>query len=115
MDHRKGFTLVELMAVLVILGVLLLMAMPSITNTFRNSREIEEEEYLNTLCLGAQSYMEFEKIDFAKNISYQDISIATLKSSGYVRNTIKVPDSSKDYQCVRITTSKTCSLRASCK
>lgn len=114
MKQKNGFTLVELMAVLVILGVLLLMAMPSITNTFRNSKETEEEEYLNTLCLGVQSYMEFEKKEFGQNASY-DISISTLKSSGYVRDNIKAPDSSTNYQCVRITTSKKCSLVTTCK
>ena len=39
MKNKKGFTLVELLAVIVILGVLLLIAVPSITGVIENSRK----------------------------------------------------------------------------
>ncbi|MDD6878923.1 MAG: type II secretion system protein [bacterium] len=38
MKNKKGFTLVELLAVIVILGVLLLVAVPSVTRVISNSR-----------------------------------------------------------------------------
>ena len=38
MKHRKGFTLVELLAVIVILGVLLLIAVPAVQNIIENSK-----------------------------------------------------------------------------
>lgn len=37
--NKKGFTLVELLAVIVILGVLLLIAVPSVNNIITNSRK----------------------------------------------------------------------------
>ena len=37
--NKKGFTLVELLAVIVILGVLLLIAVPSVNNIINNSRK----------------------------------------------------------------------------
>lgn len=37
--NKKGFTLVELLAVIVILGVLLLIAVPSVTNIINNSKK----------------------------------------------------------------------------
>lgn len=39
MKNKKGFTLVELLAVIVILGVLLLIAVPSITSVINNSKK----------------------------------------------------------------------------
>ena len=109
MDKKLGFTLVELMAVLVILGVILLMAMPSITNTFRNSEDMEAEEYLETICLAAKTYAEFET-----GVSTSHISIDSLISEGYVRDNLKVPDSQKKYRCVKILSTNKCELKVSC-
>ena len=39
MRNNKGFTLVELLAVIVIMGILMLVAIPSITRTIENSRK----------------------------------------------------------------------------
>ncbi len=116
MIEKKGFTLVELMAVLVLLGVILLMAMPSITNTFRNSKELEEDEYINTVCLGAQSYMNLEKdangnkYEYPKALKIEE----DLKGKGYLRENLKVPEESESFKCVRITANKACTLVPSC-
>ena len=37
--NKKGFTLVELLAVIVVLGVVLLLAMPSILDSINASRD----------------------------------------------------------------------------
>lgn len=115
MKKENGFTLVELMAVLVILGVLLIMAMPSITKTFRNSKESEEAEFLDTLCAGAQAYMQFEKDSNDEKYKYpKTLEVSELQSSGYIRNNIKVPDSYENMDCsVTINANKKCTL--SCK
>ena len=39
MKNKKGFTLVELLAVIVILGIILLIAVPKITSTISNATE----------------------------------------------------------------------------
>lgn len=114
MNDKKGFTLVELMAILVILGVLLLMAMPSITKTFRDSRGLEEEEYVNNLCIGAQSYMEIEKDNKGNKFTYpKTIKISDLQNKGYIRTNIKVPEGN-NMKCIQIKEDKTCSLVDSC-
>ena len=38
MDNKKGFTLVELLAVIVILAVILIIAIPQVTETIKVSR-----------------------------------------------------------------------------
>ena len=38
-DNNKGFTLVELLAVIVIMGILMMVAIPSVTRTIENSRK----------------------------------------------------------------------------
>ena len=42
---KKAFTLIELLAVIIILGVLMLVAVPSVTGYISNSRK---EAYINT-------------------------------------------------------------------
>ena len=39
MKKKKGFTLVELLAVIVILAVILIIAMPKISDVLKNSQE----------------------------------------------------------------------------
>lgn len=111
MNKKLGFTLVELMGILVILGVLLLMAVPSITRTFQNSKAKEEEEYINSLCAGLQSYMAVGEVtkEYPKTIK-----IDVLKKAGYVRENIEIPEGSENMSCVSIDTNKVCRLVVSC-
>ena len=39
MKNNKGFTLVELLAVIVIMGILMIVAIPAVTRTIENSRK----------------------------------------------------------------------------
>ena len=65
--NQKGFTLVELMGILVILGVIIVFTVPSITKTLKNSETNELKEYQNTICLAAKSYVELENKGFPEN------------------------------------------------
>ena len=57
-DHRRdhGFTLLELMIVMVIIGLLAAIAIPSYTNNVRNAREAVLKEDLRTMRSAIDSY-----------------------------------------------------------
>lgn len=85
--NKRGFTLVELMGILVILGVLLIFTVPSITKTLKNSETKENTEYENTVCLAAKSYMEVNRYDYPREITFK-----TLRDEGYLSTTLKNPE-----------------------
>ena len=53
---KQGFTLVELLAVLTIVGLLALIIMPSVTKTLNNSREDAYKKQIHVLETAAESW-----------------------------------------------------------
>ncbi len=54
MKNKKGFTLVELLAVIVILGIILLIAVPKIMTTISNATEASMESSAKMLAASAE-------------------------------------------------------------
>jgi type IV pilus assembly protein PilA len=90
--NQKGFTLVELMGILVILGIIIVVTVPSITKTLKNSETNELEEYQKTVCLAAKSYVQVEK----KSVPQSGIKFSTLRNNGYLSSSVKNPNGSND-------------------
>lgn len=107
MNKKLGFTLVELMAVLVVLGLILLMSVPSITSTLQKSKEQKAQEQENALCTAARSYFELEKDDAGKVLKVpQKIKITDLINKEYVKEE-NVEDINKEKSaCLKIVSSK---------
>ena len=55
--NRKGFTLIELIAVIVVLGIILVIAAPSISNAYKNSKLKSEEIFVNRLSKVIDGYI----------------------------------------------------------
>ena len=53
---RKGFTLVELLAVISILAIIMILVVPSIGNLSNNSKESLKQSKINTVITAAQNY-----------------------------------------------------------
>ena len=83
-NKKNGFTLVELLAVIAVLGLVLIIAVPKITNTMENSKK-------KTLMLTAKSIARYDRIakdkDFAEYYLLGTLlsTIAVVLSSFIVR------------------------------
>lgn len=81
---KKGFTMLELLAVIVLLGVVLMIIIPVTKNTIEKSKESLLEKQINKLLLAADKYA----IDNLNPLydDYAKVTIDELISSGYIEN-----------------------------
>ena len=90
MKNKKGFTLVELLAVIVILGVLLLVAVPAVSTVITNSRKgadrDEAIEFLNAVANCTLANGNATVCTAEESITYLNASNAI--SAGYSNSTI---------------------------
>ena len=74
---QKGFTLVELIAMLVVMGVLMAITIPNISGIIKNNRESIGIEDVNKMVGNAQQKMESKKAKYPKNVN--DCVVFSLK------------------------------------
>ena len=74
MKKKNGFTLVELLAVIVILAIILVIAVPKITDTIKNSKIASFESSVKTIAAQAEKKkMENEILEDAGSINCSDV------------------------------------------
>ena len=86
--NKKGFTLVELLAILVVLGIIITVAMPALVESNRIAKINEKkdfEEAINTAC---ESYK-------AVNSGEASVTIQALAQQGYLKKTTTAPNGTK--------------------
>lgn len=85
---KKAFTLVELLGIIVILGVIMLVAVPATINSYKNAKLKEAEAYISSLYSAAEIYIE-TNIDAFGLLSATngrvDIPIRLLLEENYIR------------------------------
>ncbi len=75
MKKKKGFTLVELLAVIVILAVILIIAMPKISDVIKNSKEASLETTAKLIASQAEKkYTENQVLDGSGAIKCSDVA-----------------------------------------
>ena len=65
---KKGFTMIELLAAIVILGILSVIAIASVTRLIDKSKKAESDTYEKVLIMAGKSYMESNKTELPKRI-----------------------------------------------
>lgn len=86
--NKKGFTLIEIMAVVIILALIAIVAFPAIESNIRYSREKAYQVQLTQICKGALNW----GYNNVKNLNDNNtISLGTLQKEGYVEYDIVNP------------------------
>ena len=83
LDNR-GFTLVELLAVLVILIAIMSIAIPSISSSLERSKTKQDESKKRILESASELFVTDYKNQISANPCY--ITMEELKSNGYIQN-----------------------------
>lgn len=94
MRHKKGFTLVELLGVFTLLGVILLLIVPNVTQMLKRAKEDDYKRFLNDLYLATEAYIESDNrlsnsMAFIGGKAF--LRIEDLIYAGYLRSTIVNP------------------------
>ena len=83
---KRGFTLVELLALLILLGVVSLIAIPSIGKILNRSREKARESTKNELIKAAKNYYADNIRELPDDGSHKCLSVSEIEESGYISN-----------------------------
>ena len=92
MKNKKGFTLVELLGVITILGILALIAMPTIDAITTKNREKVYNTQIETIKNGLKTWGDGNALSLPENSGeYLMINLGILKKAGFVDEDIKDP------------------------
>ena len=87
--NKKGFTLVELISVIVILGILALIVFPNVLSTLTNGKKNMKEDNKTLIITGAKNYVADHPNSFkSTDGKVYCVSLATLYNNGYINTVI---------------------------
>lgn len=86
---KNGFTLIELIAIILVLTAICVVSFPTILNMAKQSDKNAYEEYKNTICLAAKTYITSE--DKLKDESELEIFVKDLIDLNYIDDTLTNP------------------------
>ncbi|MFA5604134.1 MAG: prepilin-type N-terminal cleavage/methylation domain-containing protein [Bacilli bacterium] len=100
MNNKKAFTLVELLGILIILGVIALVAFPSLLNSYKKSTEKEYERFLKDMELITESYLNdhLETIKLSEPGDSVFIDLVELVDGGYLSKKKVNPKTKEEIQ-----------------
>lgn len=81
--NRKGFTLIELMAVIAILIIIMGIALPNITSSIERSKQKQKEAKIRLIESAAELYFDRHK-NFDKTTYSNGVSVSVLVSEGLI-------------------------------
>jgi len=96
MKNRKGFTLVELLAIIVILGIIVVMVLPQIGESISYRKQRQYENIINIIKNSAKAYNN-------ENKNITKVSLRTLESNKYLTSNLTNPITEQEMSgCIRI-------------
>jgi prepilin-type N-terminal cleavage/methylation domain-containing protein len=96
MKLNKGFTLVELLSVIIILGVIGLIAIPTINKAIKDAREELYKVQINNIELGAKSWAAENVLSLPEGDGeVVTLTLGQLKVSGHIQLDIRNPKTKK--------------------
>ena len=94
---NKGFTLVELLAVMSILVILLIIIFPTVSSIINSGKETIYDTQINKILNAAYDYT-LEKTNILPNYNETNyIILSELKSGGYIEGSVIDPKTKKDF------------------
>lgn len=90
---KRGFTLIEMLGILVVLSVIILISLPSIIQTNKNAKQSEIDDAEKTILMAAETYIEIDEqaAQKLKKNNYYYVKLSTLVSEGLLSNNMKNP------------------------
>lgn len=101
--NKKGFTLVEMLGVIVLLSVLVLITYTGITTMNKRSKENEWNDYKKTVYMASETYVNTKNIQVNGDIY---INISDLLNENYLDNVVENPKSKKQEYNAKIKVTK---------
>lgn len=81
MNKEEGFTLVELLGVIVVLGIILAISVPAIGRIIENTRERADEAEIELIIDAARLYEVGEDVELTES---SGVTVSELESAGYI-------------------------------
>lgn len=106
---KRGFTLVELLAVIIVLGLISVIVVPTVTNSIRNYRKDLYEVQISNIEDAARVWGSDNIVKLPKTTNETlVITLSDLQSGGYIDGDVKDPRNKKKLSTsLKITITKT--------
>ncbi|MBR3209074.1 MAG: type II secretion system protein [Bacilli bacterium] len=82
---KKGFTLVEILAVFVVLGIISMITVPAIGNVIHMSKEKAYDKQIELIINASRSYMTNNSLELPDNGETSTVNVCQLEKGGYLK------------------------------
>ena len=107
MNQKKGFTLVELLAVIVILAIVLIIAVPGVLSIINKTKDSAYDRQIDMIKDAVKNYVTANTITWSgENPKSTVVTLDMLQSGGYLDKKILDPRNKKEILCANVLVTK---------